>query len=291
MKDKKIIMIDCNSITSYGELPLMYYDVEHFGLKDGMEIIAYEGTDVWEATVHYNPSADIYEQWWVELGNYINTLTDEEYKWWVAGCRYGECSGAFRKKIDIAKELIDFGMEIKDIQKILKLSENRLHHIKFSNLYTKFEEKVISDGWTFEPEYLNVDLSEYPMLSKCSDNDFCMFLNYVKKVETADSSAWFLCASDYETTDDTDGFSWNEFEKISLASAESDDEKESIKKWWESHLPVAMSVKGEYTFLAIDIDTGNIVQGYEPDFEDTETVAENFEELIKMIISEEFTWI
>ncbi|MDE5556689.1 MAG: hypothetical protein K2J32_03175 [Ruminococcus sp.] len=291
MNDKKIIMIDCNSITSYGELPLMYYDVEYFGLNDGMEIIAYEGDDVWNATVHYNPEAEFPEQWWVELGDYIETLTEKEVKWSGIGFFSGMCSGAFRKEIDIAKELIDFGMEINDIQKILKLSENRLYHIKFSNLYTKFEEKVISDGWTFEPQYRNVDLSEYPILSKCSDNAFCMFLNYVKKAETADSSAWFLCASDYENINDTDGFSWNEFEKISLASAESDDEKENIKKWWEHHLPVAMSVKGEYTFLAIDIDTGNIVQGYEPDFEDTETVAGNFEELIKMIISGKFTWI
>ncbi|MDE6666471.1 MAG: hypothetical protein K2K14_09885 [Ruminococcus sp.] len=154
MDNKKIIMIDCNSVTSYGELPLLNYEVEYFGLKDGMEVIAYEGTDVWAETVHYNPSVDIHEQWWVELGNYVNTLTDEEYKWWVAGCRQGECTGERLKEIDIAKKLIDFGMEIKDIQKIVNLCEDQLYHIKCKKLFRKFEEKIISDGGMFKSRYV-----------------------------------------------------------------------------------------------------------------------------------------
>ena len=155
----------------------------------------------------------------------------------------------------------------------------------------KLHKKIISDGGTFNLRYINTDLSGYPILAKCNDKVFHTFLDYVSKAESADGSAWFLCMDDYENTNNTDGFEWNEFEKMSLASAESDEEKEQIKKWWESHLPVAMSVKGEYTFLAIDLNNGNIVQGYAPEFEDTEVVAENFEALIKMIISGKFKWI
>lgn len=294
MKDKKIIKVDANSINNYCQYKLWNHDAEFFGLKDGMEIIAYDGEDVWEATVCYNPSADYYEKWGIELGKTIQVLTDEEVKWMWVGYENGESTGKWFKEVEVAEKLIDFGMEIKDIQKIVSLHEDHLYRIKYIKLIEKFEEKVISDGGKFKPSYLNAALSEHPILAKCNDKAFCTFLDYVSKAESDNGSAWFLCASDYgiayKAPDDINGFSWNEFEKISLASAESDNEKEKIKKWWECHLPVAMSVKGEYTFLAIDLDTGNIVQGYEPDFENTEIVAGNFEELLKMIISGEFTW-
>ena len=155
----------------------------------------------------------------------------------------------------------------------------------------KLQKKIISDGGTLYIKYINADLSSHPILSKCNDKAFHTFLDYVSKAESTDGSAWFLCMDDYEHTNNTNGFEWNEFETISLESAESDEEKEQIQKWWESHLPFAMSVKGEYTFLAIDLNNGNILQGYAPEFEDTGVVAENFEALIKMIISGEFTWI
>ncbi|MDE6501010.1 MAG: hypothetical protein K2L10_02890 [Ruminococcus sp.] len=290
MQDKKIIMVDSNSVNNYGQYKLWNHNAEFFELKDGMDIIAYDGEDVWEAKVCYNPLADHYEKWGIELGKTIQVLTNEEVKWMWAGYCNGKSTGMFFKEVEVAEKLIDFGMEIKDIKKIVSLNEKHLYDIKYRKLIKKFEEKVISDGWTFMPQYIDIDLSEYPMLSKCNDEVFCMFLNYFKRMESADGSAWFVCVSDYENIDNTDGFVWNEFEKISLASAESDDEKEKIKKWWERHLPVAMSVKGDYTFLAIDLENNHIVQGYESDFEDTEIVAGNFEELIKMIISGEFIW-
>lgn len=289
MSGKKIIMVDSNSVNNYGQYRLRNHDAEYFELKDGTEIIAYDDEDVWEATVHYNPSADYYEQWGIELGETIQILNKEERKWAWAGYYNGISTGKWFKEVEVAEKLMDFGMEIADIQKIVSLHEDHLYRLKYVKLIKKFEEKVISDGGIFKPRYINADLSGHPVLAKCNDKAFHTFLDYVSKAESADGSAWFLCMDDYEHTNNTNGFSWNEFEKISLASAESD--KEKIKKWWESHLPVAMSVNGEYTFLAIDLNNGNIVQGYEPEFEDTEIIAENFEALIKMIISGEFTWI
>lgn len=291
MDDKKIIMVDSNSVNNYGQYRLRNHDAEYFGLKDGMEIIAYDDEDVWEATVHYNPEAEYYEQWGIELGETIQILNKEERKWAWAGYYNGISTGKWFKEVEVAEKLMDSGMEIADIQKIVSLHEDHLYRLKYVKLIKNFGEKVVSDGKTFKPSYLNASLSEHPILAKCNDKVFHTFLDYVSKAESVDGSAWFLCMDDYERTNNTDGFEWNEFEKMSLESAESDDEKEEIKKWWECHLPVAMSVKGDYTFLAIDLDTGNIVQGYEPEFEDTEVVAENFEVLIKMIISGEFTWI
>lgn len=291
MDDKKIIMVDSNSVNNYGQYKLWNHDAEYFGLKDGMEIIAYDDEDVWEATVHYNPEAEYYEQWGIELGETIQILNKEERKWTWAGYYNGISTGKGFKEVEVAEKLMDSGMEISDIQKIVSLHEEHLYKMKYVKLIKKFGEKVISDGGIFRARYINAGFSGHPVLAKCNDKVFHTFLDYVSKAESADGSAWFLCMNDYEHTNNTDGFEWNEFEKMSLESAESDDEKEKIKKWWECHLPVAMSVKGDYTFLAIDLDTGNIVQGYELEFEDTEVVSENFEVLIKMIISGEFTWI
>lgn len=290
MNDKKIIMVDSNSINNYCQYKLWNHDAEFFGLKDGMEIIAYDDEDVWEAKVCYNPSAEYYEKWGIELGETIQILTEEERKWAWAGYDNGKSTGGFFKEVEVAEKLIDFGMEINDIQKIVSLHKDHLYRMKCVKLIEKFKKKFISNGGIIKQSYFNADLSEHPVLAKCNDKAFCTFLDYVSKAESNDSTAWFLCLKDYQNNDDTDGFSWNEFEKISLASAESDSEKEKIKKWWERHLPIAMSVNGEYTFLAIDLENGTIVQGYEPEFEDTETIAENFEELLKMIISGEFVW-
>ena len=295
MSGKKIIMVDSNSVNNYGQYRLRNNDAEYFELKDGTEIIAYDDEDVWEATVHYNPSADYYEQWGIELGEIIQILNKEERKWTWAGYYNGISTGKWFKEVEIAEKLMDFGMEISDIQKIVSLHEDHLYRIKHIKLIEKFEEKIVSDGKIFKPNYLNASLSEHPILAKCNDKVFQTFLDFVSKAESADGSAWFLCASDYgiayKAPDDMHGFEWNEFEKTSLENTNSDDEKQRIKNWWECHLPIAMSVKGDYTFLAIDINTRNIVQGYAPEFEDTEVVAENFEALIKMIICGEFTWI
>lgn len=64
---KKIIKVDSNSVNNYGQYKLSEHDAEYFELKDGMAVIAYDGEDVWKATICYNPSAEYYEQWgtWV----------------------------------------------------------------------------------------------------------------------------------------------------------------------------------------------------------------------------------
>ncbi|MCM1508923.1 MAG: hypothetical protein NC177_17585 [Ruminococcus flavefaciens] len=291
MNDKKIIMVDTNSINSYGQYKLQNHNAEYFRLKDGMEIIAYDDEDVWEAKVCYNPSAEYYEKWGIELGETIQILTEEERKWQWAGYANGKSNGQWFKEVEVAEKLIDYGMEIDDIQKILSICEYDLCLMKYKNLFIQLKEKIVSDGGTVGyKRYIDAEFPDNPVFSSCKDKVFRTFFNYFTKIESYDCSAWFLCRKDYENSENPDGFSWNEFEKISLESAESDGEKEKIKKWWECHLPVAMSVNGEYTFLAIDLENGSIVQGYEPDFEATETVAGNFEELIKMIIAGEFTW-
>ena len=46
-----------------------------------------------------------------------------------------------------------------------------------------------------------------------------------------------------------------------------------------------MSVGGDYHYYAIDIDSGKVVEGWEPEFEETTDVAESFNEFVEKVIS------
>jgi hypothetical protein len=46
-----------------------------------------------------------------------------------------------------------------------------------------------------------------------------------------------------------------------------------------------MSVEDEYKYLAINVNDGSIVEGYEPEFEEPNTVAKSFDDFLKKVIS------
>ena len=103
-----------------------------------------------------------------------------------------------------------------------------------------------------------------------------------------DEKTWFLCQNEYNNISDL-AFKWNEFEKLSLEVAEDDKElKKDIKQWWDKKLPIIISVKDGYTFFAIDLEnnSGEIVRGEEPEFEETKVVANSFFEFLDMVIKE-----
>lgn len=119
------------------------------------------------------------------------------------------------------------------------------------------------------------------------------FWNFFQKVVSSDTCAWFLCEQDFKAEYNASEFAWNEFEKISLNAAADTDERNRVTEWWSKHLPIAMSVRGEYSFLAIDLGEkfGSIVYGYEPEFEETPVIARDFDDLIGQIISGSFSWL
>lgn len=80
------------------------------------------------------------------------------------------------------------------------------------------------------------------------------------------------------------GFQWNEFELLSLESTDNDS---SVITYWDKNLPIFMSVDGEYSYYAINTENGNIVIGYEPDFEEFSVVADDFYTFIGKITSGE----
>lgn len=110
------------------------------------------------------------------------------------------------------------------------------------------------------------------------------FISAVKSLINDDETTWFLCEDDFDVRKEH-SFRWNEWEIISLESAESDIEWEStIKEFWNIHLPILMSVKGGYSYYAISMENGSVVYGNEPEFEECRMVANSFEQFLLKIM-------
>ena len=115
------------------------------------------------------------------------------------------------------------------------------------------------------------------------------FLNSASACVSPDETAWFLCMEDFNRQGD-DVFRWNEFELLSLQTAMDENDTEwqnAIKKFWDNHLPVYLSVKGGYEYYAIRISDGFIVHGYEPEFEEATVAASSFGKFMEMICAGE----
>lgn len=110
------------------------------------------------------------------------------------------------------------------------------------------------------------------------------FLRNFASLTDAAESAWFLSAVDYAGESD-DAFAWNEFEMLSLESAMTDDERRAIEAFWEEFLPIALSVAGDYEFLAISRRTGRVVHGSEPEFEVTTPLADDLASFAEAVVA------
>ncbi len=110
------------------------------------------------------------------------------------------------------------------------------------------------------------------------------FVRSVKHMVSPDETTWFLGTEDFDIQGDK-AFQWNEWELISLESAGNDAEwKSNIEKFWDRHLPIVMSVKGGYSYYAVSMEDGSIVQGAAPEFELCKTVAPSFAVFIENIL-------
>lgn len=151
------------------------------------------------------------------------------------------------------------------------------------NTFVKYMKE---SGWEvelFEDEntYLsNIITARYTNIPK----QWLEFIKTVKCMMNAEETIWFLCANDYEIQSE-DAFQWNEWEKLSLESADGDTEWESrIKAFWDDHLPIIMSVKGGYFYYAVSMKDGAVVRGAESEFEECEAAAASFTEFTEKVI-------
>ena len=115
--------------------------------------------------------------------------------------------------------------------------------------------------------------------------EYLNFLNQFETITNKEDNVWFVSIEDFNEETETD-FTWNAFELMSLEAFEEDkEESERIRKFWDNHIPILMSVR-EYEYLAICLTEdrfGEIVHGIEPEFEEVSKVCNNFEELIDLM--------
>lgn len=119
--------------------------------------------------------------------------------------------------------------------------------------------------------------------------DWLDFAQYFEDCVNGDNNIWFLCPYNFE---DDSAFRWNEFELISLEAAEGDEDWQAdIREFWDNYLPIAMSVGGDYHYYAICTKTGEVFEGWDPEFEEPEICTASFTDFITRIISGEIKLI
>ncbi len=155
------------------------------------------------------------------------------------------------------------------------------------NKIGKFMIWANDNGWDIAKKsglQLNLDSSIIARYKEIP-NEYLEFLSVVEKCVTPNETTWFICENEFNNSSDTE-FKWNEYELLSLEAAMEDAVwKSEITTWWDNHLPIVMSVEGGYSFYAIDLTSGAIVRGYEPEFEEVDKVANNLEEFLGLMMS------
>ena len=127
-----------------------------------------------------------------------------------------------------------------------------------------------------------------------------IYIAFIKTVKTAmtdlvwiveddpvDSSIWAYTAEDMRGNKPNDWI--GEFKRISLEAAEGDDEMiAEIESFWSGHIPVLVSLSSGYAFHALRLSDGKIVHGFEPEFEKTSVIADDFAGWLELTASGEF---
>lgn len=157
------------------------------------------------------------------------------------------------------------------------------------DIMEKFLTWAKAKGWIVEfaksamelPEEVIVRYSNIPKL-------WYEFIVNFDTIINSTEDMWFLTCDNF-----LDGvWSYNDFENMSLEVADGDEEwSAEIKEFWDNNFPIIMSVGGDYQYYAIELDSGKIVQGWEPEFESPFVVAESFAEFIEKIVSGEIELI
>lgn len=121
-------------------------------------------------------------------------------------------------------------------------------------------------------------------------SDYLKFLDKFQLITNKDDNAWFNSIEDFNGESDS-GFCWNEYEIMSLEALEDDEEAcNEIRSFWNTHIPIAMAVEGDYQYLCIDLSPenyGKIYYGVEPEFEDSaDFLCNSFNQLLELLSSD-----
>lgn len=156
-----------------------------------------------------------------------------------------------------------------------------------NELAEKFSKWAKSNGWRVEPAGENRGLPKAVSERYVHiPSDWIDFIQSFKVCINGENNLYFLLPEDFDDEVPESAFRWNEFELISLESAAGDGKWQTdIRAFWDNCLPVVMSVAGDYHYYAIGIKTGEIFDGWAPEFEEIEIVAASFTDFIENIIS------
>lgn len=162
--------------------------------------------------------------------------------------------------------------------------------------YSWFIDILLQKGWLLKPlvetqeNYSSAESNRVLDLIKATPLNFQAFIQSFKELSSRREDAWFLSYSDYLIGNEEGGFSWNEYEQLSIQTAEEDGDDEEIaflSEFWNSYLPFAYSIRNGYSYLAIGVsgtNEGKIIYGREPVFEEFSVVADSFEELLDSFV-------
>jgi hypothetical protein len=118
----------------------------------------------------------------------------------------------------------------------------------------------------------------YPWVS----NELEEFLGSLLLVQRPDEKLWLLASTDYEEMAES-VFAWNEWEIQSLEAAKGNMPwSAEIKQFWDSCLPIALSVADGYAYFGVR-PNGTVVYGREPEYEDVQEFASTVTEFLRQI--------
>lgn len=154
-----------------------------------------------------------------------------------------------------------------------------------NDLIEKFKDWAEKGGWMIELSETKMELplevtDRYQNIPK----QWLDFIINFDKLINSTEDMWFLTCENFLN----DVWSYNDFENMSLEAADGDEEwSEEIKEFWNNTFPIIMGVGGEYQYYGISLESGNVVHGWDPEFESPYVVAESFVEFLgKLIVGE-----
>jgi len=116
--------------------------------------------------------------------------------------------------------------------------------------------------------------------------EYVAFLKQIHILSNREDTCWFLNVDNFKGAAFDTAWQANSFEKISLEAADGDSEwAETISQFWNEHIPIVFSLKNGYEYYAICLSDGAVVNGIEPDFEETSFVANSLADFFEKIIA------
>lgn len=136
-------------------------------------------------------------------------------------------------------------------------------------------------GWLFGAPTRSVAAPVPRPLVGASDQ-LLAWVSSFSVLTSPDDQVWFLSAESYAGGVSDEAFPWDAFWHESLTAVSGPDERAAIDAFWSTHLPILMSVRDGYEYLAVAPD-GKVVRGGEPEYEEVTVVAAGLDELLRRV--------